>query len=149
MEIKDFLRPEHVLLDTRAATKAELLRELAERAASAIGIPAERIRTALLRREALGSTGTGGGIAIPHARLKEVRDPFGILARLRGSINFEAVDGAPVDVVFMLLLPSDASKSDLAALAGVARALRNQQIVSDLRAARDREHMYKTMTSSA
>ena len=74
---------------------------------AALGLPADQILDALLKREALGSTGTGGGIAIPHARLRGVSKPFGLLVRLARAIDFDAMDGRPVDIVCLLLLPTD------------------------------------------
>ena len=78
MNITNFLSPQHAIVGLRATGKAQLLHELTRRAAAALGLPADQISDALLKREALGSTGTGGGIAIPHARLPGVGKPFGI-----------------------------------------------------------------------
>ena len=79
--------------------------KLANRAGKVLGMPPDRILTELLKREDLGSTGLGGGVAIPHARLAQVGKPFGMLVRLRRPIDFDAVDEEPVDLVFLLLLP--------------------------------------------
>src|SRR6266851_1065325 len=100
MEIKDFLAPLHVVIDLRASDKKRLLEELARRAAAAVGLGAESIASALSKREALGSTGTGGGVAVPHARLAGLGRPFGLLARLTKPVDFDAIDGQPVDLVF-------------------------------------------------
>ena len=86
--------------------KAGVLQELARRAGAALKIPAETISAALLKREQLGSTGMGDGIAIPHARVPGVKSPFGMLARLKQPVDFHAVDGQPVDLVFLLLAPA-------------------------------------------
>src|SRR5262245_41945312 len=106
MDIRDFLSPSHVRIDVRATDKAGLLKELANLAAKALNMAADRISTELFKREDLGSTGTGGGVAIPHARMPEVKNPFGLLLRLDRAINFDAIDGQPVDIVFLLLLPA-------------------------------------------
>jgi PTS system nitrogen regulatory IIA component len=87
-----------------------LLKELADRAASSLSLPADRILSELLKRETLGSTGTGGGIAIPHARIPGLDKPFGILVRLRQPIDFNAIDSQPVDLLFLLLLPVTSDK---------------------------------------
>src|SRR5262245_58039687 len=92
MNITDFLSPQHAIVDLRAADKAQLLRELARRAATALGLPADQVSDALLKREALGSTGTGGGVALPHARLAGVHKPFGMLVSLTKAIDFDAID---------------------------------------------------------
>ena len=95
MEIKDFLAPSDVVLDMRANDKTSLFDELARRAASALGLSADLVSDEILKRDELGSTGIGGGVSIPHARLREVKAPFGILARLKSAIAFDAVDGQP------------------------------------------------------
>src|SRR5262245_55753495 len=122
MEIDDFLRPADVMIDVRAGDKARLLRDLAQRAAAQLGLDPDAVSAALLQREQLGSTGTGGGIALPHARLAGVKKPFALLARLAKAIEFDAIDGRPVDIVCLLLLPTDAQGEQLNALARAARA---------------------------
>jgi nitrogen PTS system EIIA component len=84
----------------------------------------------------------GEGVALPHARLPEVKKPFGVLARLRKEIDFAAIDGAPVDLVFLLLLPAAADGDQLNALAAVARKLRNPDVAAALRNAGDVAQMY-------
>jgi nitrogen PTS system EIIA component len=79
-----------------------LLQGLTRRAAPILDLPAERISTEILKREELGSTGTGGGVAIPDARIQGLNRSFSILARLNKAIDFEAIDGRPVDLVFLL-----------------------------------------------
>ena len=145
MEIREFLSPDNALLDVRVSDKAEILRMLADRAANAIGLPAADILNVLLKREQLGSTGTGGGIAIPHARLNGLSKPFGMLARLGHGIDFEAIDGRAVDLVFLLLLPAAADKDQLSALAAVARTLRSSKSAQKLREARTEQELYRAM----
>jgi nitrogen PTS system EIIA component len=148
MEIKDFLAPADVIFGVRVSDKKRLLRELAEHAAASLKIDAERIAQAILAREELGSTGVGGGVAIPHARVSDLKRPFGVLACLKKSIAFASVDDAPVNVVFMLLLPLDGDPEHLHALASVARAMRNPKIVGSLRAARDAADAYRCLVPS-
>jgi len=112
-------------------------------------LPAELIASALLKREELGSTGTGGGIAIPHARIPGLDRPFGILVRLKQSIDFDAIDDQPVDLLFMLLLPVVSNKEQLNALASVARMLRNTESVRSLRRARDSADLFGVMAKLA
>jgi PTS system nitrogen regulatory IIA component len=88
----DFLQPAHALINVRATDKATLIQNLASRAATALDVPADRISAELLKREALGSTGTGGAIAIPHARMPQLKKPFGMLVRLQNPIYFNAID---------------------------------------------------------
>jgi PTS system nitrogen regulatory IIA component len=146
MDIKEFLLPTDTLVKARGSDKARLLQELAARAAAALDLDANLICTALLKREDLGSTGTGGGIAIPHARIAELKKPFGTLVRLKHAIDFDAIDGMPVDIVFLLLLPAQ-SGDPLQALASVARRLRDPESVRRLRSAADDEELYKAIQS--
>jgi PTS system nitrogen regulatory IIA component len=91
----------------------------------------------------------GGGVAIPHARFQNLKKPFGLLARLRKGIDFDAIDGQPVDIVFLLLLPADAGNQQLNALASVTRKLRNAETLDALRRAADGKSLYHAMTAMA
>jgi PTS system nitrogen regulatory IIA component len=141
MEIRDFLSRDNALINVRAPDKTRLLQDLAARAATALNLDANLVSIELLKREALGSTGTGDGVAIPHARIRDLRKPFGMLVRLRHAIDFDAIDGKPVDVVFLLLLPQ--SQGDpLNALASVARKLRDPESVRRIRNAAGEMELY-------
>jgi len=147
MQISDFLSPSDVLVNVRATDKEQLLQELAAKATANVNIPADRIASELLKREGLGSTGMGGGVAIPHARFPEMKKPFGLLARLKPPIKFDAIDGQPVDLIFVLLLPAAAEGEQLGALACVARKLRAADDVAKLRRARNQFELYAALTS--
>lgn len=121
----------------RGATKAAVLNALAQRAGDATGLAPQSLLAALLRREGLGSTGIGGGVALPHARLESVVRPFRLVARCRAPVPFEAVDDRPVDLVALLLLPADPACDPGNALAGLSRLLRAPGIAEALRAAED------------
>ena len=108
MKIPDLLSPTDVMVDVRASNKQQLLQELAAKAADSLGLPVDRVASYLLKREELGSTGIGKGVAIPHARLPDLQRPFGLLAKLKQPIEFDAIDGRAVDIVFVLLLPATA-----------------------------------------
>jgi nitrogen PTS system EIIA component len=146
MSVDRILAPSDALVGLRAAGKGALLEELARRAANALGLAAETIFPALIRRESLGSTGVGDGIALPHARLEGIARPYGILARLRDPIDFDAVDDRPVDLVVLLLLPAVAEGETLNALACVARRLRDPGAAATMRAARDAAALYAAAT---
>jgi nitrogen PTS system EIIA component len=148
MNITDFLSPQYAI-DLRVADKARLLHELARRAATALGLPAEDISEALQKREALGSTGTGGGIAFPHARLPGVNKPFGMLVRLAKAIEFDAIDGRPVDIICLLPLPANPQGEQLNALACAARTLREPETVRNLRRAGDAAALYRAAAKSS
>ena len=146
MSVGDFLAPAHVVLDLRAPDKRRLLDELAARAADATGTAAPVIAEALNGREALGSTGLGAGIAIPHARLPGLARATGIFARLRSPVEFDSIDGRRVDLVFLLLLPAAARGEHLNALACVARRLGADPVRAALRRCRDAETAYAVLT---
>ena len=137
MKISDLLSPADVLIDVRASNKRLLLQELAAKAATSLNLRVDQIAPDLLKREELGSTGVGGGVAIPHARLPDLQRPFGLLARLKQAIEFDAIDGQPVDIVFVLLLPANVEEGQLGALALVARTLRSSETLGRVRRARD------------
>jgi nitrogen PTS system EIIA component len=145
MKISDFLAPEDVIVDLRVQQKRQLIGELGERAAVRLGSPREEIVTALLNRESLGSTGMGSGIAIPHARIDAAAKPLGVMARLQRPIAFDAIDDAPVDLVFLLLLPKSDNADSLAALALVSRKLRSAGDVARMRRAHDTVDLYNIL----
>jgi nitrogen PTS system EIIA component len=146
MHIKSFLSAANVAIDVRASDKASLLNELARRAASTLNLSADAVANEIEKRDQLGSTGIGGGVSIPHARLREVKTPFGLLARMKTPIEFDAIDGQPVDIVFLLLLPASSQLDQLNALAAVARKLRDQDVLRTLRCATDATELYRAIT---
>lgn len=147
MKISDFLSPASAITEHRAIDKVQLLKELAARAAVTLHLSPDDVASAILKRERLGSTGMGNGVAIPHARIRDLKRPFGILARLTHPIEFDAVDDHPVDIVFMLLAPADPEGEQLNALACIARALRNPDLVSNLRHADDDAAAYQAIAA--
>jgi nitrogen PTS system EIIA component len=117
MKIQDFRAPSDVPVDFAASTKRELLSVLAARAANGLKLSTDSVASDMQKRDELGSTGIGGGVSIPHARLREVKRPCGLLARLKQPVDYQAIDGHPVDLVFMLLLPASSQPDQLTALA--------------------------------
>jgi PTS system nitrogen regulatory IIA component len=103
----------------------------------------------LLQREKLGSTGVGGGIAIPHGKLPGLDRIFGLFARLPKPIDFEALDDQPVDLVFLLLAPEGAGADHLKALARIARLFREPGVAGKLRASSDKAALYSVLTEGA
>lgn len=146
MPLLDFLDPQAVLPALRVSGKKQALQELAAHAARLTGLSDTAIYEALLQRERLGSTGIGEGIAIPHGKLPGLTRIFGLVARLDRSIDFEALDGQPVDVLFLLLAPEGAGADHLKALARVARVLREPGLIERVRATRDATALYAIMT---
>ena len=146
MPLLDFLDPQAVLPALRVSGKKQALQELASQAARLTGLTDSAIYEALLQRERLGSTGIGEGIAIPHGKLPSLTRIFGLVARLDKPVDFEALDGQPVDILFLLLAPEGAGADHLKALARVARVLREPGLIERVRATRDATALYAIMT---
>ncbi|QNT69345.1 PTS IIA-like nitrogen regulatory protein PtsN [Defluviicoccus vanus] len=142
MEIADLLKPEQVIARLRATSKKQALQELARRAAELTGQSEREIFSTLMKRERLGTTGVGNGIAIPHGKLAELEQMFGIFARLEHPIDFEAIDDRPVDLIFLLLAPEEAGADHLKALARVSRLLRDKRACEKLRGTDNAEALY-------
>jgi len=135
MDLVELLAPADVVIGLRVADKARLIAELARRAAPATGVDAAVIANALLAREQLGSTGLGRGFALPHARVPGLTRFFGAFARLARPIDYQAIDEAPVDLVFLLLIPAGAENEHVATLAAISRRLRNPEVLAGVRKA--------------
>lgn len=148
MPLADLVARDAVFPALRASSKKQALQELAQHAAALIGRDQREIFETLLQRERLGSTGVGNGIAIPHGKLPRLDKLFGAFARLEKPIDFEALDGEPVDLVFLLLAPEAAGADHLKALARVARMLRDPSIADKLRGTRDAAAIYAVLTTS-
>jgi PTS system nitrogen regulatory IIA component len=141
MGLEELLRPEGVIPNLKARCKREVIAQLAERAQAVTGVDAALIRDTLMEREQLGSTGVGHGVAIPHGKIEGLSGVVGALARLETPVDFDAVDGEPVDLVFLLLAPSNATAAHLKALAKVSRLLRDENCREALRGAKSAEAM--------
>ena len=142
----DFLSPEAIAPGLKSASKKQALHDLAVQASRLVGRDEREIFDTLLQRERLGSTGIGEGIAIPHGKLPKLDRLFGLFARLERPIDFEAIDGEPVDMLFLLLAPEGAGADHLKALARIARMLREPGIHERIRAARDANALYAVLT---
>ena len=146
-DLTDLLLPETVLERLPAANKKAVFQQLATAGAAAYGLESAAIIEGLVKREKLGSTGFGGGVATPHARIIGLNHVVGIFARLAQPIDFQAVDDLPVDIVFALLSPLDAGALHLKALARVSRRLRDRGFVDKLRGAGSRDAIYALLTA--
>ncbi len=149
MGLSEFLSPDAVVLNLHASCKREALSLLADKAASLTGRPAGAIRQALMEREQLGSTGVGRGVAIPHGKIEGLGEMIGLLAKLEHPVEFEAVDDQPVDLVFVLLAPVDATAAHLKALAKVSRLLRDERVREALRGAGTPEALFAIAAETA
>ncbi|MEO1038782.1 MAG: PTS sugar transporter subunit IIA [Pseudomonadota bacterium] len=135
MALSDLLPPGGVVADLSATSRKQALHALSELAGRSLYLPARRVLDAVTERERLGSTGVGDGVAIPHARMPEVDRVCGVFARMRQAVDFDAIDGRPADLVFLLLAPEDAGADHLKALARISRFFRRKDMRHALRAA--------------
>lgn len=149
MELGDLLVSEGIIPSLKARNKKQALLELAQRASELTGLSAREIFDTLQQREKLGSTGFGRGIAIPHVKLKSLKKIMCLFARIEEPIDFESVDGEPVDLVFLLLAPEHASGDHLKALARISRLLREPHAIDRLRGCKDAAQLKAVLTAPA
>jgi PTS system nitrogen regulatory IIA component len=149
MPLADLVLPNAIIPALKVNSKKQALQELAARAAELTGQNDRVIFDILMQREKLGSTGVGNGIAIPHGKLANLGKLFGLFSRLDRAIDFEALDGQPVDLVFLLLAPEGAGADHLKALARVARLLRDPEIMRKLRESGDADAIYAVLAMPA
>ena len=145
MVTTDLVSPNAIIPAMKVNGKKQALQEIAAKAASLTGQNEKAILEILLQREKLGSTGVGNGVAIPHGKLPKLGNVFGLFARLERPVDFEALDGQPVDLVFLLLAPEGAGADHLKALARVARLLRDPEVARKLRASNGAEAIYAVL----
>ena len=132
MPLTDIVAQNAIIPALKVNNKKQAIQELAARAAVLTGQDEKQILEVLLQREKLGSTAVGNGVAIPHGKLPKLARLFGLFARLERPINFEALDGQPVDLIFLLLAPEGAGADHLKALARIARLLREPETTRKL-----------------
>jgi nitrogen PTS system EIIA component len=150
MILNDLLTsPDAVLSPLRANGKKQVLQDIAEAGARLTGLDTREVFETLLQRERLGSTGIGDGIAIPHGRSPRLQRLQALFVRLEKPIDFEALDGQPVDILFVLLAPEAAGADHLKALARVARVLRDKPTLDRIRTAHDSHAIYAILTERA
>lgn len=148
MPLGDLLATDAILPALKVNSKKQAIQELAAKAAELTGLSERDVFDTLLQRERLGSTGVGAGIAIPHGKLANFDRLFGLFARLDRPIDFDALDGEPVDLVLLLLAPESAGADHLKALARVARMLRDPLTAQKLRSSRDASALYAVLTQA-
>lgn len=148
MKISECIAPENVEIDLNAPSKVRLLQILAKRASASVGIDEQEIFSALESREKLGSTGVGAGIAIPHASITGLKEPIGFVVRLGKPMDFDSIDGAPVDIVCLLLSPLGSNGSHLTVLSRIARLFRSPEVARDVRNATSQIELYSAMTGA-
>lgn len=148
MPVSDLKSADAILPALKVNGKKQALQEICARAASISGLLEREIFDSVLQRERLGSTGVGNGIAIPHCKLEKAHEIFGVFARLERPVDFDAQDGAPVDLIFLLVAPETAGADHLKALARTARVLRDPGFTARLRATKDPAALFLMLTQT-
>jgi PTS system nitrogen regulatory IIA component len=139
MHLSDFLDFDAIKTSLPGGNKRSLLQQLANLASQRLKLDSAAILASLTEREQLGSTGFGHGVAIPHGKIEGLGRIYGLFARLGEAVDYKAIDGRPVDLVFLLLSPPDAGADHLKALAAVSRVIRDSAILEQMRGARSRD----------
>lgn len=146
MKISDILSQNTIVTSVKASTKRQLLEEMAAKLARHENIDFHAVEDAMIERENLGSTGLGGGIAFPHARIDGAKRVKAYFTKLSSPIDFDAVDGEKVDLVFMLVSPENSGADHLEAMATISKAARNKTMCAKLRKATTKDEIYKILT---
>lgn len=147
-EISEILTVDSVDAAMTASNKKGLFQQLAIAAGRKTGLEPKAIAAVLNAREKIGSTGFGGGVALPHGKMEGLDKVFGYFVRLSTPVAYQSVDELPVDLVFLILSPPDAGADHLKALAGVSRALRDRNTAAKLRGARSRDAIFALLTAT-
>jgi nitrogen PTS system EIIA component len=146
MEIMTFLNEKAVTCEVKSHSKEDVIKEMVNLLAKSGTIKekdAAKISQILLEREALGSTGIGQGVAIPHGKSNAVQHLIGAFGVARHGVNFDSLDGEPVHIFFLLLAPEDSAGPHLKALARISRLLKDRHFRESLRNAKDEKHLVK------
>lgn len=149
MEIKDLVTVDAIVTGLKSKDKKQLLQDLATQAARVLGLSGSELYEAVLQRERLGSTAVGRGVAIPHCRLGKVRELRCFFCRLDQPVVFDAPDGEPVDLVFLLVAPENAGADHLKALACISRTMRDTSFAKRLRAVKSAQATYSVFLDTA
>jgi len=149
MDILDLLDRRCVTLKAGASSEHQALSLVAETAARRFGLDAGEMFEALQAREAAGSTGVGYGVAVPHAKIPGLDRMRAVFVSLERPVDFDAVDGAPVDILFALLSPEAAGPEHLQAFARIARLLRRAELRQQLRQARTVDAVFALLSDTA
>jgi PTS system nitrogen regulatory IIA component len=138
MQVAELLDLEHISCNSHSASKKRVLEQLSQLlAANTESLSQNQVFDSLLSRERLGSTGLGHGVAIPHGRMKQSSDTLAAFVKLQQGVDFDASDNQPVDLLFALLVPEEATEEHLQLLAQLARMFSDETLVQQLREATD------------
>lgn len=146
MRMSDLIAPARVISPLQVSGKKQLIEKIADIVSQSIPFDSQTIFDLLLEREKLGSTGVGGGIAIPHGKLSGLDQLYGFFLRLDKAVDYESMDENPVDLVFVLIAPDNAGGDHLQGLALIARKLRDDTICRRLRRTKEAKVLYRLLT---
>lgn len=139
MQLSEFIDFDSIKPSLPAGNKRALLQQLAQIAARRLSLDSAAVLSSIVDRERLGSTGFGQGVAIPHGKVKDLPRIYGLFVRLSEPVDYKAIDGESVDLVFLLLSPPDAGAEHLKALASISRVIRHAPTLEKMRGARSRD----------
>jgi PTS system nitrogen regulatory IIA component len=148
MQINEILTLERTLFGVPGGSKKRVLEYFSKFIAQQIpALDSEEVFSRLIAREKLGSTGIGEGVALPHCRISHCKEAIGTFIRLRDKIDFDAIDGQPVDLIFLLLVPEDANEAHLQTLANLAETFAQDDLRKALRKSDQPETLYELLTA--
>lgn len=148
MTVSALLSPQKIFIDTEVSSKKKLLEMIANIVADRSNIAQSTIYNNLLSRERLGSTGLGKGFAVPHARIPDLDQTIGCFFRLKEPVNFESPDNQPVDLVFTIVIPEEATDEHLLLLSSLARIFSQPEVCQAIRDATGKEEIEKIIQSA-
>ena len=148
MNINDMLSDDAFLMNFDGTSKKQVLEELSKLAEIKLGINSRTLLENLTKREKLGSTAVGNGIAIPHSNVSGIEKPLVLVAILSKGLEFNAIDDQPVDIIFLLLAPDEKSSEHLQALALISRLLRDNDLTNKLRGCKNPESAMMVITQN-
>jgi PTS system nitrogen regulatory IIA component len=148
MNINDMLSDDAFLMNFDGTSKKQVLEELSKLAESKLGINSRSLLENLIKREKLGSTAVGNGIAIPHANVTTIDRPFVFVSTLINGLDFNSTDDLPVDIIFLLIAPDNKGSEHLQALALISRLLRNKELTTKLRGCKSAESALAVISQS-
>ena len=148
MNINDMLSNDAFLINFDGTSKKQVLEELSKLAEIKLGINSRALLENLIKREKLGSTAVGNGIAIPHANEGTIDRPFVFVSTLINGLDFNSTDDLPVDIIFLLIAPDNKGSEHLQALALISRLLRNKELTTKLRGCKSAESALAVISQS-
>jgi PTS system nitrogen regulatory IIA component len=148
MNINDMLSDDAFLMNFDGTSKKQVLEELSKLAEIKLGINSRTLLENLIKREKLGSTAVGNGIAIPHANVDAIDRPFVFVSTLVNGLDFNSTDDLAVDIVFLLIAPHNKGSEHLQALALISRLLRNKELTTKLRGCKSAESALAVISQS-